>query len=83
MSIYPDLSALPDEVKNSLPLHARVIYMNAYNHAWEDNKKADRDPLDSSREDTASRAAWAAVMKVYEKETQSGKWKRKMISIPS
>ena len=38
MPYYSDLSALPNEVRNSLALHARVIYMNAYNHAWEDKK---------------------------------------------
>jgi cation transport regulator len=83
MSIYPDLSALPDEVKNSLPLHARVIFMNAYNSAWEGYKSAENDQAGGSREEAANRMAWAAVMKVYEKEGQSGKWKRKMISIPS
>jgi cation transport regulator len=83
MSYYPDLSTLPDDVRKSLPLHARVIYMNAYNSAWDVNKEADRDPLDSAREDTASEMAWAAVMKVYEKEAHTGHWKRKTVSIAS
>jgi cation transport regulator len=83
MSYYPDLNTLPNEVRNSLPLHARVIYMNAYNHAWEDNKDEEKNQLNGSREAVADQMAWAAVLKVYEKETQTGKWKRKMISIAS
>jgi cation transport regulator len=77
MPYYPDLSTLPEDVRNSLPLHARVIYMNTFNHAWEDNQAADKNQAGGSRVDTAGRMAWEAVMKVYEKEDGTGKWKRK------
>jgi len=83
MPYYSDLSALPNEMRNSLALHARVIYMNAYNHAWEDKKDAENGQPDGSREAAADQMAWAAVTKVYEKESQTGKWKRKIISIAS
>ncbi len=83
MSYYQDLSALPDEVRNSLPLHARVIYMNAYNHAWEDNKEVEKSQAGGTREAAADQMAWAAVMKVYEKEAQTGRWKKKMVTIAS
>ena len=77
MSYYPDLSTLPKNVRNSLPLHARVIYMNAYNRAWEEYKDAEKRRIESTREETAGRIAWAAVKKVYEKDGQTGTWKRK------
>lgn len=84
MSYYQDLSKLPNSVRNSLPLHARVIYMNAYNHAWEEYADAEKRRDDSSREETAGRIAWAAVKQVYEKDIQSGLWKRKKsrIAVP-
>jgi cation transport regulator len=32
---YKDVAELPDSVKNSLPKHAQVIYLAAYNNASE------------------------------------------------
>ena len=76
MPYYEDLSTLPKGVKNSLPFHARVIYLNAINHAWEAYQDTDHRLTGSSREATAARIASASVKKMYEKDEASGRWKR-------
>jgi cation transport regulator len=72
---YKTLSSLPESVKASLPLHAREIYLAAFNNAWDEY----RDPGDrrgkASREEVAHKVAWAAVKQQYEK--QGSKWRRK------
>lgn len=63
---YKAKSDLPDNVRNVLPAHARDIYKEAFNSAWEQYKdKADRRD-DASRE-TAHKVARAAVKNDYEK----------------
>ncbi|REL33293.1 cation transport regulator ChaB [Rhodohalobacter sp. SW132] len=72
---YDRLSDLPDSVKDNLPKHAREIYKEAYNSAWEEYKDpADRQG-DASREETAHRVAWAAVKQKYKKEND--RWVKK------
>lgn len=64
---YKAKSDLPDNVRNVLPAHARDIYKEAFNSAWEQYKdKADRRD-DASREETAHKVARAAVKNDYEK----------------
>ena len=65
---YKRISDLPDSVKDNLPKHAQEIYKEAFNSAW------DEYGHDEAR---AHRVAWAAVKNEYEKEEDSGKWKRK------
>ena len=65
---YPKLTDLPDSVRDNLPKHAQEIYQAAFNNAWE---QYDHD------EERAHRVAWAAVKNVYEKDEQTGKWKKK------
>jgi cation transport regulator len=77
MAYYKDLTTLPKGVKNNLPLHARVIYMNAFNHAWDEYRDEDKRTFVSPREETAARVAWSAVKRQYEKDEGSGEWKRK------
>jgi cation transport regulator len=77
MPFYADLSTLPKGIKDNLPLHARVIYMNAFNNAWEEYKQPDKGSLDDSHWVIATKVAWAAVKKVYEKDEKIGLWKRK------
>lgn len=52
---------LPDSARLHLPPHARDIYREAFNHAWQ---QYEGDPR---REEIAHRVAWATVKKVYEK----------------
>jgi cation transport regulator len=72
---YQSINDLPDSVKNNLPKHAREIYMEAYNNAWDEYKSPEDRRGDASREETAHRVAWAAVKKKYEKK--GDKWVRK------
>ncbi|HLT18562.1 MAG TPA: ChaB family protein [Thermomicrobiales bacterium] len=65
---YNKLSELPDSVRDNLPKHAQEIYQAAYNSAW------DQYGHDESR---AHRVAWAAVKNDYEKDDDSGRWKKK------
>jgi len=73
---YTQKSYLPDRVKENLPSHAEEIYKEAFNSAWEQYDKPQERKDDASREETAHKVAWAAVKKVYEKNSK-GKWVRK------
>jgi len=64
---YKELSDLPDSVRDNLPKHAQEIYQAAYNSAWDEY---------NHDEERAHRVAWGAVKKVYEKDEESGRWKR-------
>lgn len=65
---YDKLSDLPDRVKDNVPHHAQEIYKEAFNSAWEEY---DHD------EERAHKVAWAAVKNDYEKDEDSGEWKKK------
>ena len=71
---YSDIAELPDSVKHVLPEHALHIYLEAYNHAWDEYQDAGSRKGNASREEVARRVAWAAVKKVYEKDQQTGMW---------
>jgi cation transport regulator len=73
---YKKNSDLPDSVKDNLPNHAQDIYREVYNSAWEQYDKPEERRGDASREETAHKVAWAAVKKEYEKDKNTGKWKR-------
>lgn len=66
MAPYRDNSGLPRSVQNVLPEHAQDIYREAFNHAWEEY---------GHDEVTATRVAWAAVKKRYEKSADG--WRPK------
>lgn len=65
---YPNISDLPDSVKDHLPKHAQEIYRAAFNSAWDEYKHD---------EERAHRVAWAAVKNEYKKDEKSGDWKAK------
>jgi cation transport regulator len=77
MPYYERKDDLPDSVTDNLPSHAQEIYREAFNSAWEQYKDPDKRRGDASREETAHKVAWNAVKKEYEKDEQSGKWKKK------
>lgn len=64
---------LPETVKEHLPEHARDIYLEAFNSAWDHYDQPDERHGDDTREETAHKVAWAAVKKVYEKN-EEGRW---------
>jgi len=80
---YNTLSDLPDTVKNNLPKHAQEIYLEAFNNAWDEYRDPENRQAGASHEETAYRIAWGAVKKVYEKDEQTGKWKRKREKEPA
>jgi len=63
---YATIGELPDNVE-SLPKHAKEIYMKAFNSAFEQYKDRGKQ-----REALAHQTAWAAVEKSYKKE--NGEW---------
>lgn len=64
---YKRKSDLPEAVRSVLPAHAEEIYLEAFNHAWEEYAH------DESR---AHRVAWTAVKHEYHKDERTGKWVR-------
>lgn len=68
---YKALSDLPDSVRNVLPHKAQEIYQAAYNNAWEEYADEDDRRGSDSRETVASKVAWSAVKKKFEK-TEEG-----------
>jgi len=74
---YESVDELPDAVKDNLPGHAQEIYMAAFNNAWDEYRKPEKRREGTSREETAHRVAWAAVKNKYEKDEETGNWKKK------
>lgn len=65
---YDTISSLPKQIKDNLPKHAKQIYKEAYNSAF-DNYESPKDRKgNASREEVAHKVAWAAVKKKYKKE---------------
>ncbi|TNY26685.1 cation transport regulator ChaB [Fulvimonas soli] len=73
---YARTDDLPESVRRHLPPHAQSIYLEAFNHAWEEYADPAARRGDASREETAHRVAWAAVKQEYEKAAD-GSWRRK------
>ncbi|MCC8468073.1 MAG: ChaB family protein [Rickettsia endosymbiont of Eriopis connexa] len=70
---YKNNNDLPDSVKNHLPSHAKDIYREAFNYAFEQYKDADKRRGNDSRETVAYKVAWSAVEKKYHKNDK-GHW---------
>jgi cation transport regulator len=65
---YNKRTELPKQVKDNVPKHGQDIYKEAFNNAI--------DQYDGD-EERAHRVAWSAVKEKYEKDEDSGNWKRK------
>lgn len=74
---YKKVKELPASVRENLPEHAQEIYLEAFNHAWDQYANPEDRRGGASREETAHRVAWSAVKNVYEKEEKSGMWMKK------
>jgi cation transport regulator len=72
---YEKLNQLPEQVKSVLPIHGQEIYQAAYNNAWNEYKDPNDRKNNATREETAHKVAWAAVKKVYRKNS-NGEWVR-------
>ncbi len=64
---YSTQNDLPDSVRRNLPEHAREIYKEAFNAAWEQYADEKDRKGDESREEVAHKVAWAAVKQRYRK----------------
>ena len=73
---YKTKSDLPESVKHVLPSHARDIYKEAFNSAWDQYKDKEDRRDDASREETAHKVARAAVKHEYAKGDDD-KWHKK------
>lgn len=74
---YNRTADLPQSVRDALPPHAEEIYRAAYNSAWDEYADPGKRRGNESREEAAHRVAWAAVKHQYEKDEQTGTWRRK------
>jgi len=72
---YKKIADLPESVRAHLPEHAREIYREAFNSAWEEYHDPQRRRTSESQEETAHRVAWAAVKKEYVKDERTGEWR--------
>ena len=64
---YRSIADLPPRIREHLPLHAQEIFLEAFNHAWEEYASPSKRYAGSSLEETANRVAWAAVKRRYVK----------------
>jgi cation transport regulator len=62
---YASVADLPPRIREHLPLHAQEIFLEAFNHAWEEYASPSKRYAGSSPEETENRVAWAAVKRRY------------------
>lgn len=70
---YSTTNELPKSVKNALPTHARDIFKDAFNDAYDEYKEAKVRRSNESREEAAFKVAWSVVKKKYTKG-KDDKW---------
>ena len=73
---YKSTSDLPDAVRDNLPEHAREIFKEAFNSAWDEYADPDKRRGHESRDEVSFKVAWAAVKNEYEKGDDD-KWHKK------
>jgi cation transport regulator len=72
---YTDINKLPSTIRETLPVEAQELYMEAYNAAWELQPAEGHHGL--SPESVAHQIAWDAVNREYVHDLKLGKWYRK------
>ena len=70
---YKKIEDLPPKIKDHLPAKAQKIFLEAFNHAWEQYKDPSKRRKGGSQEEVAHMVAWSAVKKSYYKN-EKGKW---------
>lgn len=73
---YHSIDELPKGVRDNLPEKAQEIFLQAYNHAFEEYKNPSSRKGNVSREEVSHKVAWAAVKKSYQKN-KNGIWVKK------
>ena len=64
---YKDISDLPSRVRDHLPAKAQKIFLEAFNHAFEEYSDPKKRREGGSLEEVAHRVAWSAVKRSYYK----------------
>lgn len=72
---YATNKDLPADVREALPAVAQTLYREAYNHACGRRAAAVLRGLDRQHDESAKRAAWAAVRRLYVQRRRS--WVRR------
>lgn len=73
---YKTREDLPPNLQKILPEHAQDIYKDAFNHAYISYSDPATRRGNETLDEVASRVAWSAVKKEYEKN-DAGKWVKK------
>jgi cation transport regulator len=71
---YETVTDLPDSVTNVLPMHAQVIYKEAFNSAYDEYDTSAKRRGDEDRETVAHKVAWSAVKKAGYTKGEDEKW---------
>ena len=71
---YKSVSELPESVQNVLPDHAKDIYKEAFNSAYDQYKDPDNRRGNADREEVSHRVAWSAVKKAGYEKGDDDKW---------
>lgn len=67
----------PKACKTFCPNMHKKYTLEAFNNAWNEYKNPEDRIGAASREETAHKVAWSAVKKTYEKDEETGNWKKK------
>lgn len=70
---YKNISELSEYIRGVLPPDAQVIYLEAFNNAWDEYKESRERAINESREEIAHKVAWIAVKRKYVKKGEN--WK--------
>ncbi len=73
---YEDIQALPQQLRQQLPLAAQQIYREAFNDAWRQYADLYASDQPAALEEAVSRSAWAAVRRQYRLDRATGRWRR-------
>jgi cation transport regulator len=72
---YESIQALPEQLRQNLPLRAQQIYRDAFNAAWRQYIDFLSDAHPAALEEAVSRSAWAAVRRHYWRDGATGRWR--------
>lgn len=69
---FKTLDDLPESLTEVLPVEAQKVYLEAYQHSWENYEDYQGGELD--RDAVAHRDGWHAVRQKFVKDESSGRW---------
>jgi cation transport regulator len=72
---YESVQALPQQLRQHLPLRAQQIYWEAFNDAWGQYQDTMSNQHAAALEEAVSRSAWAAVRRQYRLDRETGRWR--------